>query len=479
MRRAAAFVAAAAGLLLAGAVARPAPAAATPGPATAPEYWFDSWQIPQLWAAGARGQGVTIAEIDTGVNASLPELAGNVLPGTDFGQPGDGRIDRDLSAFGHGTAMASIMVAKPGLLGITGIAPGAELLPIAVPLIGTTDAGPDDHLAEAIRYAVDHGGKVISMSLGGSRTPADNREPCPSAEQEAIYYALSKGAVLLAASGNGGQSGSGVEEPGVCLGVVSVGAVDQSGAVAPFSSRHPYLTLAAPGVGVPSLGREPGTAYSGDGTSQATAIASAVVALEWSQHPTLTGQQVVTRLLATLDGGTGRHDPGLGYGIVDAYRAVTAAVPANAPNPVYSGVAPFLARYLAFTHPVPAPAPRNPATTSRLGAFAVGPAPGPGSVTARLGLATAAAGLVALIGLALAGPMLRRRRGEQPETIIPDVVPSQLDGAGLVWRDIPGPPRHAAGPGPSPGPSPAWQPADSPPGPPRHAAPSEPARPPD
>ena len=439
MRRLAALGAAVAGLLLAGAVAAPVPAAATPGapagrgpapaglvaapvpsaatpgPPNAPEYWFDSWQIPQLWAAGARGQGITIAEIDTGVNASLPELAGNVLPGTDFGQPGDGRVDRDISDFGHGTAMASIMVGKPGLLGISGIAPGAELLPIAVPLIGTTDAGPDDHLAEAIRYAANHGGKVISMSLGGSRTPANNSEPCPSAEQEAIYYALSRGAVLLAASGNGGQSGSGVEEPGVCLGVVSVGAVDQTGAVAPFSSRHPYLTLAAPGVGIPSLSRVPGTAYSGDGTSQATAIASAVVALEWSKYPALTGRQVVTRLLATLDGGNGQHDPGLGYGIVDAYRAVTAAVPANAPNPVYTAVEPFLARYLAFTHPVSAPAPSAPPTTRRLGAFAVGSAPGPLAPTAVRGLGLAGAGLLGLIGLAVGSAVRRRRRAAVEE----------------------------------------------------------------
>ncbi|HJQ42276.1 MAG TPA: hypothetical protein VJ831_04285, partial [Jatrophihabitantaceae bacterium] len=83
------------------------PALAAPGPADAPEYWFDQWNVQGLWAQGARGKGVTIAEIDTGVNAALPELRTNVLRGKDFGEPGDGRVDRETSEFGHGTAMAS------------------------------------------------------------------------------------------------------------------------------------------------------------------------------------------------------------------------------------------------------------------------------------------------------------------------------------------------------------------------------------
>jgi len=336
-------------MVTAGVVVAPgAPAYAAPGPPDAPEYWFDTWHLGQLWQGGARGQGITIAEVDTGVNASLPELRGRVLPGKDFGRGGDGRVDRDVDEFGHGTAMASIMVGRKGLLGITGIAPDAKILPIAVPLTGTVDAAPDDHLAEAIRWAVDHGGEVLSMSLGAARDPGTVAGPCPAAEQAAVNYALGKGAVLLAAAGNKGQSTNAVEEPGVCLGVISVGAVDANAMVARFSSRHPYLTLAAPGVGIASLGRVRGSAYSGDGTSQATAIASAVVALVWSKYPKLTGRQLVTRVLATLDRHTPRRDPGYGLGIIDAYRAVTRPVPASAANPVYTAAEPFLARDRAF-----------------------------------------------------------------------------------------------------------------------------------
>lgn len=429
-------------------VATAAPAHAAPGPTDAPEYWFDSWHITQLWHSGVRGAGVIIAEVDTGVNASLPELAAKVLPGKDFGRSGDGRVDRDVDQFGHGTAMASIMVGRPGVLGITGLAPDAKLLPIAVPLTGTTDAGPDDHLSEAIRWGVDHGGKVISMSLGAARIPAKVSEPCPAAEQAAVYYALSKGAVLLAAAGNNGRSTSAVEEPGVCLGVISVGAVDAAATVADFSSRHPYLTLAAPGVNIASLSRVPGAAYSGDGTSQATAIAAAVIALVWSKYPKLTGRQIVTRVLATLDEHTTRRNPGYGFGIIDAYRAVTGPVPAAAANPVYAAAEPFLARDRAFSTVLRAPGPPPAGVAKSVGRFAIGKAPRVFVPSVVGGIAVSAAGLLGLLALLVTAGAGRRRRRRAPVSVI-EQMPARRGGmagrpdGGLVWHEITDPPAEA------------------------------------
>lgn len=327
------------------ALAAAAPAAAAPGPASAPEYWLDAWRVPQLWAAGTRGQGITIAEIDTGVNASLPQLRGRVLRGKDFGRAGDGRVDRSAGAFGHGSAMASLMVARRGPLGIEGLAPDAELLPIAVPIAGTTDAAPDDHVPDAIRWAADHGADILTLSLAGARSSSGETDACPAPEQAAIFHALARGAVVFAAGGNRGPDDSAAEEPGACLGVVAVGAADRAGKVAAFSSRHRYLTLTAPGVDVASLSREPGAAYAGNGTSQATALAAASAALVWSAHPHLAGRQVVARILATLDHRGASPDPAAGYGALDTYRAVTARVPADAPNPVDRAAEPFLARY--------------------------------------------------------------------------------------------------------------------------------------
>ena len=386
------------------------PALGAPGPASAPEYWFDEWRVPQLWADGARGQGVTIGEIDTGVNADLPELTGKILPGRDFGAGGDGRTDREVDAFGHGTAMASIMVARPGLLDITGLAPDAKILPIAVPLRGTTDANRPDRLPEAIRWAADHHARIISMSLGGKRSPKFDTQPCTDDEQSAIYYALRKGAVVIASIGNSGPKRNTIEDPGVCLGVVSVGAIDASGTVASFSTRQPYLTLVAPGVQVPSLGRLGGQAYAGDGTSQATAIASAVAALVWSKYPGLSADRVVARLLATLDGHRDQPSPAYGYGRLDAWKAVTAAVPSSAPNPVFQTAAPFLARDAALANqPGPvAPAPAVTKTRST-GSYEVGSAPRfTGDVWT--GVALAGAGLVLLLVLFVLGRRGRRRR---------------------------------------------------------------------
>ncbi|MDP9118287.1 MAG: S8 family serine peptidase [Actinomycetota bacterium] len=386
------------------------PAAAAPGPGNSPEYWFDSWHLTQLWSDGARGQGITIAEIDTGVNAALPELAANVVPGTDLGNGGDGRTDREVNTFGHGTAMASIMVAQPGVLGITGIAPDARILPIAVPLTGTTDADNNDHLAQAIRYAADHGAKIISMSLGGTRKPTFDEVPCPADEQSAIYYALGKGSVLVASSGNNGLRGSAVEEPGVCLGVISVGAVDQSGTVADFSSRHPYLTITAPGVNVPSLSRVPGSAFAGDGTSQATAIASAVMAIVWSHYPTDTAAQVTARILDTLDRRTSTRDPAYGYGTINAEAAVLDPVAATASDPVYSAAAPFIERGQGFaaSH-LPTP-PSAGSPTGSLGVVRIGNTPRLIAPHVLEGLSIAGAGLLALVVLGLVG-WRRRRRG--------------------------------------------------------------------
>lgn len=385
------------------------PAAAAPGPSSAPQYWFDAWHVFDLWGNGVRGQGIKIAEIDTGVNAALPDLSGRVLPGTDLGTDGNGQLDRDQDPFGHGTAMASIMVARPGTFDVTGLAPDAKVIPIAVPLNGTTDSELPDRLPDAIRYGADHGANIISMSLGGNRYPRTDSTSCPADEQSAVFYAMRKGAIVVAAVGNTGPTKNTIEEPGVCLGVVSVGAVDSRGKVAGFSARQPYLTLVAPGVAVASIGRIQGAAYSGDGTSQATAVASASLALVWSKYPTLSARQVVTRVLATLDRTGSGHSSAYGYGEINAYKAVTRNVSVDGANPVYDTAAPFLARDTALSQPGPAAKAPLPADTRHRGTgrYSVGSVPRL-NPQVELGLGLAALGLLALLILIVVG--LRRRR---------------------------------------------------------------------
>lgn len=407
-----ALVAAAAALA---ALVVPAPAAsAAPGPFEAPQWWFDDWGVPAIWAGGARGQGIVIAEIDSGVNAEIDELEGKILPGRDFGDPSqDGRVDQDREEFGHGTAMASLMVAEPDYGDITGLAPDARILPISVPLLGTVTTGSTaSTLPDAIRWAVDNGAKIISMSLGQPREEGVDPVPCPVAEQDAITYAISKGAIVVAASGNEGEEGSPVLDPGVCIGVVVVGAVDDDDQVASFSSRHPYLTLTAPGVEIPTLSRVQDEAYIGEGTSQATAITSAGLALVWSKYPDLTNHQVVARVLATLRNkvATPTADPAYGFGLLHIGDAINASVPADAPNALLDAVSPFLDQLAAEeTETVPeepAPAANEPAAVEE---FVVAERPSPYTQPVLQGAAVAAAGLVLLLALLVVGVVRRRR----------------------------------------------------------------------
>jgi subtilisin family serine protease len=192
--------------------------------------------------------------------------------------------------------------------------------------------------------------------------------------------------------------------------VVAVGAVDAAGDVAGFSGRQPYVTFVAPGVTIPSLGRVPGQAFSGDGTSQAAALTSATFALLRSKYPQASGRELVSRVLATLDAHRRKPSAAYGYGLLDAYRALTADVPADAPNPVYDAVAPFLAAARA-PHPralrEPFPASRDGAST---GHYAVGNAPRLHTPQVLTGAVLAVVGLAALLVLLIVGTRRRRVR---------------------------------------------------------------------
>lgn len=395
----------------------PGVAEAAPGPPDGQEWWFDSWSVPALWAGGADGRGIVVSVIDTGVQGDIPELNGKVLPGADLiGNGSHGTVDYDRDAFSHGTAMASIIAAGQGYLGIEGLAPAARILPIAVPLRGVARKGipTQGAPAVAIDYAVDHGARIINLSLGGISLESQQSEACEPALQVAVTRALAKGALVVAAGGNSGDKGSPVEEPGVCLGVVSVGAVDQALNVTSFSSRQAYLTVTAPGDHVPSLSRKADSAYIGEGTSQATAITSAALALIWSRYPSETNRQILTRLLSTAtDRGTPGRDSAYGLGVIDPQAAIAAGVPAAAaPNVVFDGIAPLAALNAATAK---AAAPRTVAVAGNarapLGAATVGTAPA--LLGAGFWVLGAAALLCAVLAVSLLVLAVRRARGRR------------------------------------------------------------------
>jgi subtilisin family serine protease len=221
-----------------------------------------------------------------------------------------------------------------GFSGVVGVAPEARILSIRVipdrqdPDYGKYEREPEtviqQSLANGIAYAVAHGARVISMSIGYSA-------PSGTVRQE-LQKAYDRGVVVIASAGNsGGPAGSsrgvGAPEsfPANYPGVISVGAVKSTGAVAGFSSDNLSVQVAAPGVYVPAQGRE-GDYWSVSGTSPACALVAGVAALIKSRYPGLAPNLVASALTSTTtDRPPKGYDSQLGFGIVDAAAALTRA----------------------------------------------------------------------------------------------------------------------------------------------------------
>ncbi len=372
------------------------------------EWWFSQWDITtRVWPL-SRGAGVTVALLDTGVQANLPDIHAAVLPGGDVaGGGGEGWTDM-LAPAGHGTGMASLIAGQGVDGGVLGIAPEAMILPVVtgnLSRLGIGEAGDDATIAAGIRYAVDHGAQVINMSLGGVTSLAS---VCDDVQlQDAVAYALQHNVVVVAAAGNDAESGNPPESPASCAGVLAVGAVGPSLRLWPQSERQPYVAVTAPGAETVNLAPGGGNSM-GSGTSGAAALVSGAVALIRSRYPSMPWYTVVQRIINTAlpKGGSVPNDS-YGYGIMRIPGALNVAkypVPADAPNPVYAAYQGWLAtaqgqQFLAAGHPRPHP--------SRTHAVAA-PAPS-GRGSAGL-IAVIAVAVVVVAGAALSIAALRRRR---------------------------------------------------------------------
>ncbi|MEU3375525.1 type VII secretion-associated serine protease mycosin [Streptomyces sp. NPDC006660] len=417
-----AAVSALCGLLLMGAVTTPAWAEST-----REKQWFlDAMKADGIWQIST-GRGVTVAVIDTGVDANNPDLLGQVLPGKDFaeGQAGDEHVDYA----GHGTGMAGLIAgtgAANGGNGASGLAPGAKILPIRMP-DSTKDANQAQSnqrfnmiAPQAIRYAVDQKAKVINISLGAGRTEGSPQMTA------AVKYAFDKGALVFAAVGNSAAVDNEVEYPAATPGVVGVGAVGRNLHKTAESEFGPQVDMAAPGDDmVHACKSETGLCRS-HGTSDATALASASAALIWSKHPEWTNNQVLRVMLNTIGGPTdgAKRNDSIGYGIV---RPRVALVNPGDPGP-------------ADVYPLPDPPTSGTTTASATptppGTPAKDAAPRADKSAGNRSTLLILAGVAALgIVVALLGVWaLRKRRREQAAI-------GQAQHAG--W-------------GPPPGPGPGW-----------------------
>jgi type VII secretion-associated serine protease mycosin len=299
------------------------------------QWVLNMMNVPAAWQL-TQGAGVTVAVIDSGVNPDVSDLAGSVHVGPDY--TGISTRPSNPNWGMHGTWMASLIAGhghQPGGdSGVIGIAPRSTILSIRVipdqsdPHYGryAREQEPDiqDSLARGIDYAVRHGAKVISMSIGYS---APN-----GAVRQALRQAFSRGVVVVASAGNSGAPAGAsdggqapVSFPADYPGVISVGAVNAVGAVAVFSSDNLSVQVAAPGVGVTAQGRD-GKYWLVSGTSPACALGAGVAALIKSRYPDLAPNLVASAMTSTTTNRpAGGYDSQVGFGIVDAAAALAEA----------------------------------------------------------------------------------------------------------------------------------------------------------
>ncbi len=288
-------------------------------------FLSQQWALATLRAETAwelaRGTGVTIAVLDTGVDYIHPDLQGRVDLGRDF-VDGD---DDPMDVQGHGTHVAGIAAgAADDGFGIAGIAPGARIL--AVRVLDAQGAGNYSHVANGIVYAAQKGAKVINLSLGGPEKSELLRA--------AIDYAAARGAIVTCASGN--ESASSIGYPARYESCLAVGATDASDSHAPFSNRGTGLNLVAPGAQIMSSTMG-GLHETWDGTSMASPYVAGTAALLVSQG--LGRRAVVDALLSTAtDLGSPGYDTTYGFGRLDAAAAVEAG--SRAPRASSDTVAP-------------------------------------------------------------------------------------------------------------------------------------------
>jgi type VII secretion-associated serine protease mycosin len=294
------------------------------------EYWLADYGITTAWQT-TRGEGVTIAVIDTGVDSTHPDLRGAVTGGADFSGLGASNGQTPVGEDGneHGTMVASLAAARgQGSAGIIGTAPAASILAVSIGF-GEGDVSSDDQIAKAVRWSVDNGADIINMSL------TRNTLEWPESWDDAFLYAMQNDVVIVAAAGNRGSGTTVVGAPATMPGVLTVGGVSRAGEASRNASSQ-GITI---GVSAPSeqlIGATPGGGHAlWDGTSGATPIVAGVVALVRAAHPELNAASVINRITATArPAGVAGVDPIYGYGLLDAAAAVSADIPAVIDNPM-------------------------------------------------------------------------------------------------------------------------------------------------
>lgn len=286
-------------------------------------YGSPTINAPTAWSAGYTGTGVTVAVLDTGIDASHPALSGRVVSWYDT-------VNGQSTAYddhGHGTHCAGIVGSHDSYY--KGVAPSCDLMGVKV--LDAQGSGYDSDIIAGIEWAVNNGADVISMSLGGRAFTSPDLDPVCIACVEA----WNAGVVVVVAAGNSGPRPRSIDSPGIEPTIITVAAADDKNTIdwtdddiAQFSSRGPTKygdakpDVAAPGVAIYSCEANTGGWVSKSGTSMATPHVAGAVALILEAKPSYTPDTIKTILMNTA------NDLGLDYnlqgaGQIDVWAAIT------------------------------------------------------------------------------------------------------------------------------------------------------------
>jgi thermitase len=290
--------------------------------------WPKQWGPQKIeadwaWNTTTGNSTVLVAVIDTGIDYTHPDLAANYVP---LGYDWANNDDNPMDDYGHGTHCAGIIAAV--LNNAKGIAGIAQVRIMAEKAFNASGIGFEDDLAKAIIHAVDQGAKILSNSWGSDFDSELIRD--------AIKYAYSKDALIVAAAGNDGTNMK--FYPAAYDEVIAVAATDQSDAKASFSNWGEWIELAAPGVNIYStmptyhvtlndLGYSMNYSYM-SGTSMACPHVVGVAALVWGVYQNRTRDWVRLWLRSTADNlGINGFDVIYGYGRINARKSIEQSPP--------------------------------------------------------------------------------------------------------------------------------------------------------
>lgn len=283
-----------------------------PGFASNDPYFGSQWHLGHIGAStawdAARGDGVTIAILDTGVDPAHPDLAPRMVAGWNVYENNANTAD----VYGHGTQVAGTAAAMLGNgIGVSGVAGNARIMPIRIS--AGDGSATYSAMAQGLTWAADHGARVANISYVAAGSASVN---------SAASYMKSKGGLVVTAAGN--YSVDANIAPTSAM--IPVSATDGADAKTSWSSFGSFVAMAAPGAGIYTTTNGGGYG-SVSGTSFASPVTAGVVALMMSANPALSSNGIESLLYSTaVDLGAAGRDPYFGHGRVNAAAAVQAAI---------------------------------------------------------------------------------------------------------------------------------------------------------